>query len=372
MQGGKSLTNGLKRIAKGGDFIGGEKNTTDPDINKETKLELHYCPTADWCKTNLPEKFIVLFPAGKKIYIKLHENKLVPQQGNVLGLTTKLYSIKGNIEPKDMFIVEGKTKKTALGIELPTMAAKQKVTGQPIAVSAQTTELESVGKQGVTGGPIEASAQTTELESVGKQKTLPQTGLESAPKQGVPGRPIEASAQTVEVSNIQETQDPEEMAWQQFPEANKFRKSDHASLNETDPMALELARKIFSVTASSPVSEIKKTYHKFALEFHPDRGTTKLSKDVKKIAFDIISSAHQALLSNGNFEPQRQLVILLKKGGQFDGQREFMAPLYQKIKNTFNKTSLMDVQNKISARQGVPEWWRNMTLEIITKALKGK
>src|SRR3984957_6405948 len=79
-----SLTkNTTIRIPKGGSFKGGDKGTTDPDINKATDLILYYCPTAGTCKNNLEQQFTVSFPADRTIYIKFDkQNRLMPQKGS--------------------------------------------------------------------------------------------------------------------------------------------------------------------------------------------------------------------------------------------------------------------------------------------------
>jgi|GEM_PF-3539094 len=109
MQNNKSLT-GLQRVAKGSEF------PFQLDISKPTTLEIHYCPTPDYCKTNLPIKMIAKIKAGKTIYAKFDGKTIEPQKGDILGKTTSGYSTKNNIGKGDITVEGGGTKKSELGI----------------------------------------------------------------------------------------------------------------------------------------------------------------------------------------------------------------------------------------------------------------
>src|SRR5580765_7179221 len=100
MQGSRSLAGGLQRVAKGSDFA-----YVIEDINKPTTLEIHYCPTAAFCKTNVPEKMVVTFKPGKTIYVKFDGKKVTPQKGSS-GKTTSGYDLKdkNNVTTTDIKI----------------------------------------------------------------------------------------------------------------------------------------------------------------------------------------------------------------------------------------------------------------------------
>lgn len=110
MQNNKTIS-GLKRVAKGGEL------TLELDINKPTTADIHYCPTATYCKTNLPDKMTASFKPGKTIYVKFDGKKVAPQKGNpITGKTTAGYSTKNNVAKADISVKGGKTSKTDLGV----------------------------------------------------------------------------------------------------------------------------------------------------------------------------------------------------------------------------------------------------------------
>jgi len=99
-QNGKSLLKRLESVKENGDFT-----LHTVDTKKDTVLDIHFCPTADWCKKLSPKKFsITIFASpvqNKTVYIKFDGKKIEPQKGDLLGKTTKGYSNKNNVTSKD-------------------------------------------------------------------------------------------------------------------------------------------------------------------------------------------------------------------------------------------------------------------------------
>ena len=63
MQSGTSETHGVQPIGKD------QALPLDLKSNKITTIELYFCPTATWCKTNLPKKLTAQYAPGQTLYI---------------------------------------------------------------------------------------------------------------------------------------------------------------------------------------------------------------------------------------------------------------------------------------------------------------
>jgi len=237
MQNNKSLT-GLQRVAKGSEF------PFQLDISKPTTLEIHYCPTPDYCKTNLPIKMIAKIKAGKTIYAKFDGKTIEPQKGDILGKTTSGYSTKNNVGKGDMKVEGGGTKKSELGIG---GMYKQEMPQQK------------------TAAPTESSA-----------------------------------AESVEVPE-ESALDPMETAWTLFPDANKYRLEEQidffgAEKKESDlAQKAVVARKVLQLPKNAPNADIARAFRKMSLPYHPDRAPAN-KKEEYTIAQNILSHAKDVLI----------------------------------------------------------------------------
>ena len=109
MQQTKSLTGGVKTVAKG------HSGKFHVDISKPTILYLYYCLTAESCKTKLPQegsvhKTKVNFPAGKTIYIKFDGKHITSQKGTK-NQTSEGYNTEHNVTNDDIVPVHSEVPK---------------------------------------------------------------------------------------------------------------------------------------------------------------------------------------------------------------------------------------------------------------------
>ena len=220
-QGGRSLftlkPTHLRPIAKGGEFA------FQVDTSKPTALELYYCPTAEFCKTNNPEKLIARFTENKTIYIKFEGKKIEPQKGNpITGNSTSGYSLKNNVTVQDISVIKAKPETVKLSqAELTQMipqgspqATKPKASEQrPSAITLATTKPTDVVPLS-DAQPKKTAADTT--QQVGKVKpsaslvelqmqeasTIPLETPEKVTPQPTTIKPKKQAAQIIELTGI--------------------------------------------------------------------------------------------------------------------------------------------------------------------------
>lgn len=451
IQNGKSLT-GLKSVKANGDF-----SLETMDLAATTLIEIYFCPTRDWCKTQLPEKLVARVEIGKNIYIKFTGAGLQVQKG-ALGLTTKGYSLKNvaQIMSQDFYVGSMRgNKKEYTRTSKPTASKKTSPTQTSPAIPQKTPAIQLVAPSKntaiVSSKPLKstdivpltstpsaksievfatppsekivpvgyitgqatqealAQASKTNLPSASVAAELQEAStvpLTAAQKTGpyntetgpliqpairiAPTAPASKKAQTDMVagsgkSGLQESSIPEkispsetqtvkpvskELAWQEFPEANRLRKK----LKNGDQSPF-VARKVLGLDIGASESAIKNGANKLE-NFYKSRsyrGDVMLVPDIVTIitsAKDTLVDAIYPTLSNATMSPfQRELQKLFYEAP--DGFEEFAAPIYQDLISTkqYSRDFLQTIQKKIMANKGLPEKWRQAVLSKLQREL---
>lgn len=230
IQQGKSLT-GLKTVAKNDDFLVQTLNLTLP-----VTLELFFCPTKDWCKTQLPEKLVARFETGKHIYIKFTGAGLEVQKGT-LGLSTKGYSLKNiaKITSQDFYVglMSGgrkqytkTTKQTKTATQKEQSGVEKLTKNKEVSISKKTTPMgytpvmpSDIVPTGINQG---TQSQTTSLQQVGKTKpeqlTMPSqlqsatstelTGVSKTAPTQASSTPVKQPSNTIPLTSVEKKRVP--------------------------------------------------------------------------------------------------------------------------------------------------------------------
>ncbi len=460
MQNGKSVSGGLRSIAKGSEYF------LNIPITSPTTMELNYCATASSCKTELPEKLIVKFPANKTMYIKFDGKQIEPQKGDLLGRTTgenSGLSTKNNVTKNDISITRGQTTHADLGggktiphkptgsIDIEKEAWKHfpitegdlittkdilpnefwiKVLGldyyyiislpynqsydtieQKIKsnYAAKLTELSKIQNADVRAkakefaktafekdtafvkkfaasrsAAVKPQKQEPMVTGVGKTGPIMPEGPISSPASSTPhaekpAKPTAPKPQPTESINREETtKTPLEIAWEIFPAANKLRKEDNITITYNSEQerrdAVRLARLVFEVKGSTPKAEILKKYKQLSLKYHPDKYAG--DKEVAAAISSILSNARDVLMSSSDSDStpnntgKQQLIKLFDRYPT--GYKAFADPILERLTSTseYNKSLLLEIQNKVKNNQTLPISWKNEVLTAIDNELK--
>jgi len=234
MQNGKSVSGGLKSIAKDGELA------LDIPIAKATTMELHYCKTASSCKTELPEKLVVKFPQGKTMYVKFDGKQLEKQKGS-FGKTTGKYSglsLANNVDKNEISITHAKTPKSDLGV----------------------------------GGKMPHAGPT------GSEKTPAMPQKPAKPTAPKPAKPATSPASTTQQKTAGLSGD--DLAWTWFPEALKIKKETTKPNGTFDGWNTYAA--VLGVDPKAGKTEIKEAYKAGVVLYHPDKyaGLSQEKKDM--------------------------------------------------------------------------------------------